>query len=504
MSLRGGRYERIRPIASGGMATVYLGRAHGHGVGGFERSVAIKVMHDHLASTQEFVSMFLDEARIAARIRHPNVVATLDAVRDDQGLFLVMEFIDGLSVHHIVKATRASQATIPLPIAVRIIMDTLGGLHAAHELKGDDGGPLNLVHRDVSPQNILVALDGLARITDFGIARAETRAHVTRTGQIKGKITYMSVEQVRSAPVDRRSDVYATAIVLWELLTGKKCFNADSDGAAALMAAEGVKQSPSEANPAVPAPISACCMRALSIGPNDRYATAAEFAEALEDAALDAGVRPAKPRDVGAYVRQWVDHLGANDAGSGTSKDLALAAQAVQRASDPGVPEASAPSQPSVASQPSDPMAATSKTGGTTGTRASVAVTHPGLGATRSRAVLPVAAGIAGIVGVVATVWLYGGTPVETEATQDAEAAVAAAPGEPATDEPAPAEATEEPEPAEPTAEADAAASAEATAAPVADATVKPAARPRPKKSASEGKKATPTAGQTPYRPKKL
>jgi len=511
MSLRGGRYERIRPIASGGMATVYLGRAHGHGVRGFERPVAIKVMHDHLATTDEFVSMFLDEARIAARIRHPNVVATIDAVRDDQGLFLVMEFIDGLSVHHIVKAERRAHAKIPLPIAVRVILDTLAGLHAAHELKADDGAPLNLVHRDVSPQNILVALDGLARITDFGIARAETRAHVTRTGQIKGKLAYMSVEQVRSAPVDRRSDVYSTALVLWELLTGTKCFNADSEGAAALMAAEGVKRSPIDANPDVPVSISQCCMRALSIGPNDRYATATEFAEALEDATLDGGVRPAKPREVGNYVRELVERLGTETG----SKELANAASAVQAAqggSNPGIPESSVPSEVSKPSEVSQPSAASSRTGGTTGTKGSIAITQTRVTTGQSRWVLPAAASVAGIVGVAATVWLFGIAPSPSASTPDSgvegdqktSVAATSAPddeGEANVDDEGAKPDQEQPELA-----ASVAASASAGAsAPSAEGT-KPSPTPQPKskRPSSKGGTSSPTSGKKPYRPKKL
>src|SRR5215208_7214539 len=152
--MAGGRYQRLRAIASGGMATVYLGRALG--AGGFERLVAIKVMHPHIATNPEFVSMFLDEARLAARIRHPNVVSTLDVDADENGVFLVMDYVEGESLHSVLKRMRAIRRVIPPAVALSILSDVLAGLHAAHELISADGAPLHLVHRDVSPQNILI------------------------------------------------------------------------------------------------------------------------------------------------------------------------------------------------------------------------------------------------------------------------------------------------------------------------------------------------------------
>jgi serine/threonine protein kinase len=184
MGLRFGRYETIQPIASGGMATVYLGRAVG--AGGFERRVAIKVMHAHVAEDPEFKAMFLDEARLAARIHHPNVVSTLDVQEDAEGMFLVMEFVEGASLRDIIRALKKKKQRMPVGNAVRIIVDALSGLHAAHELRGKDGNLLQLVHRDVSPHNILVGADGITRITDFGVARAESRLSSTRGGHLIG------------------------------------------------------------------------------------------------------------------------------------------------------------------------------------------------------------------------------------------------------------------------------------------------------------------------------
>jgi serine/threonine-protein kinase len=298
-----GRYETLKAIASGGMATVHLGRAVG--VGGFERLVAIKAMHPHIAAESEFVDMFLDEARLAARIRHPNVVATIDVQADD-GLFIVMEYVDGPSLRALRKAWNKP---LPPPIALRILVDALAGLHAAHELCDDQGAALKLVHRDVSPANILIGVDGVVRITDFGVARAETRLSSTRGGQLKGKIPYMPPEQLMGTPVDRRCDVYAAGVVLWEELTGRRLFRAESEGALLQKILAGPKRTPCRVNPAVPQAIDDVCMRALSKSPDDRFATAAAFADALEEAAEACGVTVASSR----ALARFVEESGAHD-----------------------------------------------------------------------------------------------------------------------------------------------------------------------------------------------
>ncbi len=281
---------------------MFLGRALG--AGGFERPVAIKVMHPHIATDPEFVTMFLDEARLAARIRHANVVPTVDVEHDESGVFLVMEYVDGMSLHRLAKTFRAAKVHLPVPIALRIMIDALSGLHAAHELRSQDGAPLMLVHRDVSPQNILIGTDGVARITDFGVARAESRlSAATKTGQVKGKTAYMSSEQLRSKPVDRRSDIYAAGVVLWELLAGQRLFHGDSEGAVVLAAAEGATQTPSQVNPQSPVALDAVVMKALQREPADRFPTAAAFAEALEETAHAMGMRVAKPRAVSLLLR---------------------------------------------------------------------------------------------------------------------------------------------------------------------------------------------------------
>jgi serine/threonine protein kinase len=300
-SLRVGRYETLRPIASGGMATVYLGRSRG--AHGFERQVAIKAMHPHLADDPEFVAMFLDEARMASNIRHPNVVPTLDIAEEEGRIFLVMEYIEGLSLQAMLRAVRKNLESVPLPIALRILLDMLAGLHAAHELRMSDGALMRLVHRDVSPQNVLVGADGIARIMDFGIAHAETRITSTRGAQVKGKVPYMSPEQLEAGAVDRRSDVYAAGIVTWELLAGERLFRADDNGLLLNVVLRGAREPPSRLNRDIPARIDAVCMRALALSPGDRFSTAAAFAEALEEAAAASHVGIASARALAAFVK---------------------------------------------------------------------------------------------------------------------------------------------------------------------------------------------------------
>jgi serine/threonine-protein kinase len=297
---RFGRYEVITEIASGGMATVFLGRALG--AAGFQRLVAIKCLHPHVAKDQEFVEMFMDEARLAARIRHPNVVATQDLENGDEGLFLVMDFVDGDGLLGLLRGVFKERKRVPIPIALRIVLDVCAGLHAAHELTGQSGEPLRLVHRDVSPHNILVGVDGIARITDFGIARAEERLSVTRDGQIKGKIAYMAPEQTSGIPVDRRADLWSLGVVLWECLAGRRLFFGQNDGEVLrnllVHPIPGLK----EFVPEIPEALDRAVMKALARDPDERYATAAEMAESLEQAGGSIGI--ASARAVGAFVRE--------------------------------------------------------------------------------------------------------------------------------------------------------------------------------------------------------
>lgn len=296
------RYELMGEIASGGMATVYLARLTG--MGGFQRFVAMKRLHPHLASEKEFVEMFLDEARIAARIHHPNVVPILEVGASTVGYYLVMEYIEGDTLARLLARAASTGKKLPVSIALRIAIDMLSGLHAAHELHDDQNQPVNLVHRDVSPQNVLVGQDGIARITDFGVARAASRLTATRVGQLKGKIAYMAPEQAAGAEdLDRRADVFSSGIVIWEALAQKRLFKAENEAATlSRVIAEPVPLL-FQIAPQVSKEVSGVVMRALDRDVNKRFMTCAAFADALEAAgALKDKV--ATPRELAAYVAE--------------------------------------------------------------------------------------------------------------------------------------------------------------------------------------------------------
>lgn len=294
-----GRYEILTQLASGGMASVYIARAQG--VAGFERLVAIKLLHPHLAYEQEFISMFLDEARLAARIRHMNVVPTLD-ISDSpgDGYFLVMEYIEGDHLGVLLGRAAKRGERLPRPFVFRVLSDTLHGLGAAHRLTDENGKPLKLVHRDVSPHNILVGTDGIARLTDFGVAKADVRMASTRAGQFKGKLSYMAPEQAASNRTDQRSDLFSAGIILWESLTGRRLFKGESNGATLHKLLNDPVTRPSELWPDLE-PYDEIVMRALNRNPEERFQTAEEFGEALDTAAGRTGM--AKTRDVAEVVR---------------------------------------------------------------------------------------------------------------------------------------------------------------------------------------------------------
>lgn len=223
-----GRYELIHRLAHGGMATVYLGRAKGKA--GFEKVVAVKVIHPHLAAEAEFVGMFLDEARIAARIHHPHVVEILDLGESNGAYYMVMEFIEGENLAALVRALEGEP--LPIGVVLQILADTLEGLGAAHELRDADGRPYQLVHRDISPHNILINLDGWSKVGDFGIMKAAGKASNTKTGELRGKLAYMSPEQARGdGQVDHRTDLFAVGVIAWELLTGQRLFACATEAA---------------------------------------------------------------------------------------------------------------------------------------------------------------------------------------------------------------------------------------------------------------------------------
>jgi len=290
-----GRYAIYDPIATGGMATVHLGRLIGPV--GFARTVAIKRLHPQYARDPEFVSMFLDEARLAARIQHPNVVPTIDVIATDGELLLVMEYVRGETLSRLIRAEKHRGDRIKPKVVAAILANALQGLHAAHEATDDAGQSLGIVHRDVSPQNVIVGVDGVARVLDFGVAKAEDRIQVTKDQKVKGKLLYMSPEQLESRSVDRRTDVYAMGIILFEALTGERMFTADTEAGKLLAITRNEIRLPSEIDASL-APFDAIVKKASAFEPKERYATAREMAKALE-----AVVAPASTTDVGEWVQ---------------------------------------------------------------------------------------------------------------------------------------------------------------------------------------------------------
>jgi serine/threonine-protein kinase len=290
-----GRYSLYAPIGSGGMATVHLARLAG--AAGFTRTVAIKRMHPHLARDPQFVGMFTDEAKLAARIQHPNVVQTLDVVSFQDELFVVLEYVHGVSLSQLIRQARANDGGIPVGVALRVGVDVLHGLHAAHEARSERGEPLELVHRDVSPQNVIVGTDGTARVLDFGVAKALGRMQASTEGQIKGKVAYVSPEQLRGERVSRTSDIYSAGVMLWEVLAGRQLFQGATEATVLMAILEGKIPSLRSYCPDVPPLLEAALGRALSSNPSIRFATAAEMADALERAAPMASAR-----EVGAWA----------------------------------------------------------------------------------------------------------------------------------------------------------------------------------------------------------
>jgi serine/threonine-protein kinase len=292
-----GRYLLCDEFASGGMASVHFGLLLGDA--GFTKTVAIKRLHPAFAKDPEFASVLIDEGQMQSRVHHPNVCAVLDVVRSGGELLLVMEYLHAAPLAHLQRAARMTGEQPPLGVIRAVMAGALRGLHAAHEARTLSGQPLDIVHRDVSPQNILVGADGVARVVDFGIARAAFRSQVTREGLLKGKPGYMAPEQLESGPVGRAVDIYAAGVVLWELLTGERLFPGGDLASTALRILAGQIDPPSAVVPGLPEALDAITAKALARHPSARFATAAEFADALEGLGPTAG-----PGEVAAWVRR--------------------------------------------------------------------------------------------------------------------------------------------------------------------------------------------------------
>ena len=295
---RVGRYAIGAEIGRGGMATVMFAKLLGPV--GFSRTVAVKCLHPQYAKEPEFRTMLIDEARMAARIAHPNVVQVLDVVAEDDELLLVLELVQGESLAVLLSEAIARGERVPPRIAGAIAAGVLHGLHAAHEATNDRGTPLDLVHRDVSPQNVIVGTDGAARVLDFGVAKAVGRLQTTVEGQIKGRLGYMAPEHLCAGPLDRRTDVFASAVVLWEMLVGERLFSGDPGDLARRIARVGDIEPPRARVPEIPAALDAIVMRGLAREPAKRFPTARQMAVEIERCHALA---------TAAEVAEWVEDL---------------------------------------------------------------------------------------------------------------------------------------------------------------------------------------------------
>jgi serine/threonine-protein kinase len=301
-----GRYQLCFELASGGMASVYLARAEG--APGFEKLVALKRIHPHLADEKDYVEMFLDEARIASRITHANVCSVFDFGEAEGEYFIAMEYLVGEPLSRVQRrvvanADQRASALLPARMA-RVIAQACEGLHAAHELRDADGESLHVVHRDVSAENLFVTYDGATQVVDFGIAHARQRVHHTEAGQVKGTFPYMAPEQMTAAVVDRRVDVWALGAVLWELLTLRTLFLRDTDVNTMYAVLSGEIRPPSDYRSEVPPELDEIVLKALQRSPHERWQSAREMGKALRRflAKQDDLVGPAE-------IADWMEEL---------------------------------------------------------------------------------------------------------------------------------------------------------------------------------------------------
>jgi serine/threonine-protein kinase len=311
-----GKYKLVRLIASGGMAEVYLARQAG--AAGFEKLVCLKRILPHLARDKQFVDMFLNEARLAARLDHPNIVSIFDLGGANGSYFIAMEFIDGPSLRMAAKRALERGERLPIAEIVKIISMAASGLHYAHDLAGPDGKPLGLVHRDISPDNILVHRNGAAKVVDFGIAKAANSSAFTRTGTLKGKVAYMPPEQLRGDPLDRRADVFALGVVLYEMLAGQRPWAGDSDVS---LIGKIMTEDPlplATLRPDSPAGLLAVLERALAKDREARYASCHDLQADLEALLVSLGKTITAAR-ISDFAKAYAEPVAAPDESTGAA-----------------------------------------------------------------------------------------------------------------------------------------------------------------------------------------
>jgi len=405
-------YAMHGAIAAGGMATVHVGRLLGPS--GFSRRVAIKRLHPQLAANEDIASMFAAEARLSARIVHANVVPVLDVVSADGELLLVMEYVHGESLSRLLAHARKVGAPVPIPVVVTVLADVLHGLHAAHEATGEDGSPLRLVHRDVSPQNVLVGSDGVARVVDFGIAKAMGQGTITRDGTLRGKVPYMAPEQILRLSIDRRVDVYAAGVVLWEALAGRRLFEGDDEQTLFDAILGQVVPAPSQLDARVSSQLDAVTERAMQRDPDRRFPDARAMALALEEAVA---------RAPSSAVADWVKTSAAPALADRDAKIAAMERDARGETGEPAVPAIRAPFASVFLQDAAAPPAS--------GASEHAAVDRGAPGTRR----IVVASGVAlvALVGLTAT-WILGRRTADETTTPSASASAVAAPEPSSTD----------------------------------------------------------------------
>jgi eukaryotic-like serine/threonine-protein kinase len=342
--LLAGRYRLLATLGRGGMADVFLGAAAGPA--GFNKLVVIKKLRNGTEDAG-LVEMFLDEARLAARLNHPNIVHTYEVDESPEGYLLVMEYLEGQSLRRLANTLRAREGRFDYVMAAQIMADVLDGLHYVHEMRDYDGSPLGIVHRDVSPQNIFVTYDGTVKVLDFGIAKGALNVTDTQSGVLKGKVSYMAPEQIDAGPIDRRADIFSVGVVLWELLTGDKLFKGDMIEVLRSVMSSPI-QPPSLVTRGIPTELDRIVLKALARSPEDRFDTAREMNKALADFVRRSG-RVVRREDVAQRMQEFF-----GDARETMARTVQM--YMASRASTPSDPVMPAPLRPA----PSDPMGPTS------------------------------------------------------------------------------------------------------------------------------------------------
>jgi eukaryotic-like serine/threonine-protein kinase len=311
------KYVPVKKLDAGGMAEVFI--ADAVGVHGIAKRVAIKRVLPGLAANAKFVAMFLDEARVAMNLSHANIVQTFDVGEEDGSYFIVMEFVDGTSLKNLIEHRRERDKLIPMGAAITIVIEACKGLSYAHNAVDIRNKPLDIVHRDISPPNLLLSLRGEVKVTDFGLAKAASQLETTDPGVVKGKFSYLSPEVIQGLPVDHRTDLFALGIILWEMLTGKRLFYGENEYQTVQLVEQCHIPSISLLNPAVPQVLDDIVFKALTKDRELRYQQGDEFADALTSFLFSSGLK-ASTRDIAALVRE-ARHMG--DAHSDGDADLA-------------------------------------------------------------------------------------------------------------------------------------------------------------------------------------